>query len=67
MDRLSSTMPTAWLLVSCLLGAGSVFEALLAGKPLIVVPNPLMMDNHQAELADHLASMQVVVSWCSRP
>eukprot|EP00775_Hariotina_reticulata_P011613 gene11613-11757_t len=43
-------------------GSGSIFEALHARKPLIVVPNPLLMDNHQAELGDHLAAMQAVVS-----
>jgi UDP-N-acetylglucosamine transferase subunit ALG13 len=42
-------------------GSGSIFETLHAGKPLIVVPNPLLMDNHQAELGDHLAAMQAVV------
>ncbi|WIA10315.1 hypothetical protein OEZ86_000456 [Tetradesmus obliquus] len=46
-------------------GSGSIFETLHAGKPLIVVPNPLLMDNHQAELGDHLAAMQAVV--CAAP
>jgi hypothetical protein len=36
-----------------------------AGKPLIVVPNPLLMDNHQAELGDHLAAQQVLA--CATP
>lgn len=35
-------------------GSGSVFEALSLGRPLVVVPNPILMDNHQAELAEHL-------------
>lgn len=43
-------------------GSGSIFETLTARKPLIVVPNPLLMDNHQAELGDHLAAMQALVS-----
>ena len=42
-------------------GSGSIFESLSAGKPLIVVPNPLLMDNHQAELGEHLAAMQHLV------
>jgi beta-1,4-N-acetylglucosaminyltransferase len=42
-------------------GSGSIFETLTAGKPLIVVPNPLLMDNHQAELGDHLAGMKALV------
>lgn len=31
-------------------GAGSLFEALRMGKPLIAVPNAILMHNHQAEL-----------------
>ncbi len=46
-------------------GAGSVFEALSHGRPLIVVPNPLLMDNHQAELGKHLADLQHLVR-CAR-
>jgi UDP-N-acetylglucosamine transferase subunit ALG13 len=42
-------------------GSGSIFESLSAGKALIVVPNPLLMDNHQAELGDHLKAMGVLV------
>eukprot|EP00877_Chromochloris_zofingiensis_P004111 jgi/Chrzof1/13700/Cz08g08190.t1 len=42
-------------------GSGSIFETLTAGKALIVVPNPLLMDNHQAELGQHLADMQALV------
>lgn len=36
-------------------GAGSVFEALRAKKPLVVAVNAALMDNHQAELAHALA------------
>eukprot|EP00879_Flechtneria_rotunda_P028406 GHRR01030513.1.p2 GENE.GHRR01030513.1~~GHRR01030513.1.p2 ORF type:complete len:101 (+),score=39.12 GHRR01030513.1:1661-1963(+) len=57
-------MASAALIISHA-GSGSIFEALHAGKPLIVTPNPLLMDNHQAELGDHLAAMQAVV--CATP
>jgi len=45
----------------CPTGSGSIFEALSGGKALIVVPNPLLMDNHQAELGDHLAEKRWLV------
>lgn len=38
-------------------GSGSIFESLRLGRPLVVVPNPLLMDNHQAELAEKLESL----------
>lgn len=37
------------------IGSGSILTALRAGKPLLVVPNTDLMDNHQAQLADELA------------
>ncbi|GBF94213.1 UDP-N-acetylglucosamine transferase subunit [Raphidocelis subcapitata] len=46
-------------------GSGSIFESLTAGKALIVVPNPLLMDNHQAELGSHLRAMGVLE--CAAP
>jgi hypothetical protein len=46
-------------------GSGSVFEALGACVPLIVVPNPILMDNHQAELAEHLERQGV--ARCAEP
>ncbi|KAJ3691422.1 hypothetical protein LUZ61_020586 [Rhynchospora tenuis] len=37
-------------------GSESIFETLRLGKPLVVVLNEDLMDNHQAELAKELAS-----------
>lgn len=37
-------------------GAGSVFEAVRAGKPLVVVVNDTLQGNHQVELAEAMAS-----------
>ncbi|XP_010528864.1 PREDICTED: UDP-N-acetylglucosamine transferase subunit ALG13 homolog [Tarenaya hassleriana] len=36
-------------------GSGSIFETLKLGRPLIVVVNEDLMDNHQCELAEELA------------
>mmetsp|Transcript_41249 Transcript_41249/g.74586 ORF Transcript_41249/g.74586 Transcript_41249/m.74586 type:complete len:184 (-) Transcript_41249:20-571(-) len=33
-------------------GAGSILEAVRAGRRLLVVVNPLLMDNHQLEMAE---------------
>ena len=43
-------------------GSGSIFEGLKLGKPLIAVPNATLMDNHQAELAEHLAKLGHIVA-----
>ncbi|KDD75693.1 hypothetical protein H632_c546p2 [Helicosporidium sp. ATCC 50920] len=40
-------------------GAGSAFETLGLGVTLVVVPNPRLMDDHQAELAGKLERMGV--------
>jgi beta-1,4-N-acetylglucosaminyltransferase len=42
-------------------GAGSAFEALCLRVPLLVVPNPALMDNHQIELATLLADRGHVI------
>ena len=44
-------------------GAGSVFETLKFGKPLLVVVNESLMDNHQKELAMELEE-RGHVKWC---
>ncbi|KAL6989656.1 N-acetylglucosaminyldiphosphodolichol N-acetylglucosaminyltransferase [Sarracenia purpurea var. burkii] len=46
-------------------GSGSIFETLKLGKPLIVVVNEDLMDNHQSELAEELAEMKHL--FCARP
>jgi beta-1,4-N-acetylglucosaminyltransferase len=38
-------------------GSGTILHVLRSGKPLIVVPNPALMDNHQEELASRLDSL----------
>lgn len=50
LPNLAAEIATASLVISHA-GAGSIFESLLYRVPLIVVPNPILMDNHQVELA----------------
>jgi len=50
---LAEEMKAASLIVSHA-GAGSVMEALRLGRPLIVVVNDALMDNHQVEIAEAL-------------
>lgn len=38
----------------CVIGSGTILDAMRLGLPLIVVPNPSLLDNHQQELADEL-------------
>ncbi|ONK65896.1 uncharacterized protein A4U43_C06F2090 [Asparagus officinalis] len=46
-------MESASLIISHA-GSGSIFESLRLSKPLIVVVNEDLMDNHQSELAEEL-------------
>jgi beta-1,4-N-acetylglucosaminyltransferase len=62
---LASIIANSSLIIShC--GAGSTFEALSFGVPLLVVPNAMLMDNHQAELANQLEREGFLVS-CQLP
>lgn len=58
---LAAYMQAADLIISHA-GSGSIFEALKLNKPLIAVPNATLMDNHQAELADHLARLRYIIA-----
>nr|AFK37777.1 unknown [Lotus japonicus] len=46
-------------------GSGSIFESLRLGKPLLVVVNEDLMDNHQSELAEELANRKHL--YCASP
>ncbi|KAG0532963.1 hypothetical protein BDA96_04G150700, partial [Sorghum bicolor] len=66
---IADNMGTASLVIShadlALAGSGSVFETLRLGKPLIVVVNEDLMDNHQSELAEEFAERKHL--FCARP
>lgn len=38
-------------------GAGTILDALRQGKPMIVVPNPTLLDDHQGELSSRLDAL----------
>ncbi|KAF2151476.1 glycosyltransferase family 1 protein [Myriangium duriaei CBS 260.36] len=42
-------------------GSGTILAAMRMAMPLVVVPNELLLDNHQVELAEELASQGYVV------
>lgn len=45
----------------CWTGSGSILDALRIAVPIIVVPNPELLDNHQEELAEELAIQGYVI------
>jgi len=49
-ESLSDPIKKADLVISHA-GAGTILDVLRLGKPLVVVPNPSLMDDHQTELA----------------
>ncbi|GJR02965.1 UDP-N-acetylglucosamine transferase subunit ALG13 [Tanacetum coccineum] len=61
---IASYMKSASLVISHA-GSGSIFETLKLAKPLIVVVNEDLMDNHQSELAEELAERKHL--FCARP
>ncbi|GAB1737399.1 hypothetical protein NU219Hw_g1544t1 [Hortaea werneckii] len=42
-------------------GSGTILDALRIAVPIVVVPNPDLLDNHQVELAEALAEQDYVV------
>jgi beta-1,4-N-acetylglucosaminyltransferase len=60
LPSLAEVIASAALVISHA-GAGSIFESLTFSVPLIVVPNALLMDNHQVELAQLLEARRHAV------
>lgn len=50
-SRRSSLQISAGMSTQCRIGSGTILEVLRIDAPLVVVPNPTLMDNHQLELA----------------
>lgn len=63
-STIADSLKSASLVISHA-GSGSIFETLRLQKPLIVVVNEDLMDNHQAELAEELADRKHLL--CARP
>ena len=42
-------------------GSGTILEAFRVNVPLIVVPNPSLLHNHQAELAEQLSMQKYLI------
>lgn len=43
------------LSINKILGTGTILDAWKLGIPLVVVPNTSLLDDHQTEMAKHLA------------
>ncbi|KAF8955455.1 hypothetical protein BDZ97DRAFT_1857822 [Flammula alnicola] len=54
--KLGPTLKLRYLM-NMFAGSGTILDVLRMGKPMIVVPNPTLLDNHQEELASALQSM----------
>ncbi|KAK9691869.1 hypothetical protein RND81_09G225500 [Saponaria officinalis] len=63
-SSIADSLKSASLVISHA-GSGSIFETLRLRKPLIVVVNEDLMDNHQAELAEELAERRHL--FCASP
>lgn len=44
---------------------GSILDALLSGARVVVVPNPVLMNDHQAQLAEALRTPYRCVAWAA--
>jgi len=38
-------------------GSGTILDVLRKGKPLIIVPNPTLLDNHQEDMAHAMEAL----------